>query len=551
LSRHAGQALVDQLAIHGAELAFTVPGESFLPVLDGFHGSPIRLIVCRHEANAANMAEAYGKLTGRPGICLVTRGPGATQASVGVHTAFQDSTPLILLIGQVARDTLEREGFQEVDYRKMFGSLAKWSAQIESAERIPELISRAFSVATSGRPGPVVLSLPEDVLAEDVDVPDALPYTHVRAYPGVPELERMRSLLARSRRPLAIVGGGGWTAQAAVDMRAFLEASEIPVAASYRCQDYVDNRSAVYAGHLTLGADPKLAQRVREADLLLVFGARLGEITTDDYTLVQPPNPRQTLVHAHLGADELGRVYRPEVAILASPPELAAALRALPTVDPAAWRDETRLAREDFLANMRHGPMAGDIDLAEVVAMLRARLPDDAIVSNGAGNHSVWVHRFWEYRQFRTQLAATSGSMGYGFPAALAAKLVHPERAVVCVSGDGDFLMAANELATAVRYELPIVVVVVNNAMYGTIRMHQERRYPGRVSGTELVNPEFAAFAESFGAYGELVPSTAEFPDALERALAIDLPAVLEVRVDPEQITPRTTLTELRAAGAA
>jgi acetolactate synthase-1/2/3 large subunit len=551
VSRHAGQLLVDQLAVHGAELAFTVPGESFLPVLDGFHGSPLRLIVCRHEANAANMAAAYAKLTGQPGICLVTRGPGATQASVGVHTAYQDSMPMILLVGQVAMDTIEREGFQEVDYRQMFGSLAKWAAQIESAERIPELISRAFSVATSGRPGPVVLSLPEDVLAEEIEVEDALPYTPVREHPGPAELERMRALLAGARRPLAIVGGGGWTGQAAADTRAFCEANEIPVAASYRCQDYVDNRSRVYAGHLTLGLDPKLAGRVREADLLLVLGARLGEITTSDYTLVEPPNPRQTLVHTHADADELGRVYRPELAIVATPPELAAALRALPPVDPIAWREETRQAREDFLANMRHDPMAGDVDLAQAVKALRERLPDDALITNGAGNHSVWVHRFWEYRDYGTQLAATSGSMGYGFPAAVAAKLVHPQRAVVCVSGDGDFLMSASELATAVRDELALVVVVVNNSMYGTIRMHQEHRYPDRVSGTDLFNPDFAELARSFGAYGEVVPATADFPDALERALAAERPAVLEVRVDPEQITPRATLAELRAAGRA
>jgi len=551
LSRHAGQVLVDQLVVHGADTVFTVPGESFLPVLDGLYGSPIRLVICRHEAGAANMADAYAKLTGRPGICLVTRGPGAAQAAVGIHTAFQDSTPVLLLVGQVGRDVLEREAFQEVDFRRMFGQLAKWTAQIDDPARIPELVSRAFSVATAGRRGPVVLALPEDMLSEELEVADARPYTTVRLHPGPEQLADLRRLLAGTSRPLAVVGGGGWSDPAARDFLAFAEANELPVTASFRCQDYVDNGSPVYAGHLTVGADPRLVARVREADLLLVVGARLGEITTSGYTLVEPPTPRQALVHVHPDPAELGRVYHPEVAIVATSPEFAAAVRRLEPVDAAAWREETREAREAYLANLRHEPMPGEVDLGEVMAELRRRLPDDAILANGAGNFSVWAHRFYEFRRYRTQLAPTSGAMGYGVPAAVAAKLVRPESPVVCIAGDGDFLMSASELATAVQYELPIVVVVFNNGMYGTIRMHQELRYPGRVSGTDLVNPDFAAYARAFGGHGETVRRTEEFADALERALEAGRPAVLDLHVDPEALTPRATLTELRRRATA
>ena len=543
MTRAGGQILVDQLVLHGADLAFCVPGESYLAVLDALHDAPVRLIVCRHEAGAANMADAYGKLTGRPGICLVTRGPGAAHASVGVHTAFQDSTPLILLVGQVASDQEEREAFQEVDYRRMFGPMAKWVAQVERADRIPEYVARAFATATSGRPGPVVLALPEDMLTSEADVADARPFRPVQPHPG--DLGALRELLAGAERPLAVLGGGGWTPAVSESLQAFLEANDVPAGAAFRRQDSIDNDSRCYVGDIGIGVNPKLAARVREADLLLVVGPRLGEITTSGYTLVEPPAPRQTLVHVHPGAEELGRVYQPALPILAGMEPFAAALREL-RVEPrwAAWRED---ARADYEEWQRHGPMPGEVDLGEVVAQLRQRLPRDTIVTNGAGNFSVWVHRFWRYHVHPSQLAPTSGAMGYGVPAAVAAKAVAPERTVLCVAGDGDFLMSGQELATAVQYELPILIVVVNNGMYGTIRMHQERQYPGRVVGTDLRNPDFAAYAQAFGAHGEVVERTEDFAGALERALEAGRPALLELRIDPEAITPRATLSEIRA----
>lgn len=548
MNRSGGQILVDQLQIHGVDLAFGVPGESYLPVLDALRDSTIRYVICRHEGGAANMADAYGKLTGRPGVCLVTRGPGATNASVGVHTAFQDSTPMVVLIGQVARGMMEREAFQEIDFRQMFGPMAKWVAQIDSAARIPELVSRAFHVATSGRPGPVVLALPEDMLREQAVAEDAARYTAVQAHPGADDLGRLRELLAGAQRPFVLVGGGPWSTQASLDVQAFCEANDLPVGASFRCQDYVDNTARVWAGHVGIGLDPRLAARVREADLLLVVGARLGEMTTGGYTLLDVPRPKQGLVHVHAGAEELGRVYQPDLAINSGLPQFAAAARALEPVDSSAWRARTEEAHAEYLETLQHGPMPGELDLGEVLACLRRRLPADAIITNGAGNFSIWAHNFYAFRGFPTQLAPTSGAMGYGLPAAVTAKLVHPERTVVCFAGDGDFLMTGQELATAMQYGLPLVVLVINNGMYGTIRMHQEHRYPGRVSGTELVNPNFARYAEAFGAFGEVVERTEQFEGAFERALAAARPALLELRVDPEGITPRQTLTQIREA---
>jgi acetolactate synthase-1/2/3 large subunit len=546
VSRSGGKLLADQLAVHGTEVAFCVPGESYLDLLDGLYASPIRLITCRHEASAANMAEAYGKLTGRPGVCMVTRGPGATHAAVGVHTAFQDSTPLILLIGQVSSAQEEREAFQEVDYRRMFGPLAKWVAQIDRVDRIPELIARAYATACSGRPGPVVLALPEDMLAAESDAPDAPRFRRVQASPAPADIDALRDLLAGATRPFAIVGGGGWTPAASAGMRSFLEANVVPAGAAFRRQDAIDNDSPSYVGDVGIGINPALAGRVRDADLLLVVGPRLGEMTTSGYTLLDVPKPKQTLVHVHPGAEELGRVYQADLPILAGMEQFAAAVRDL-RVEPR-WAAETTQARSDYEAWQRHEPMPGPVDLGEVVAQLRARVPA-AIVCNGAGNHTVWVHRFWRFHDFPSQLAPTSGAMGYGVPAAVAAKAVHPERDVVCFSGDGDFLMSGQELATAVQYDLPIVIIVVDNGMYGTIRMHQERHFPGRVVGTDLVNPDFAAYARAFGAHGETVERTEEFAPALERSLTAGVPAVIAVRIDPEAITPRTTLSAIRGGG--
>jgi len=551
LTRSGGQVLVDQLVLHGTELAFGVPGESYLAVLDALHDAPLRLVVTRHEGGAANMAEAYGKLTGRPGVCMVTRGPGATHAANGVHTAFQDSTPMLLLIGQVARDTVGREGFQELDYRAMYGAIAKWATQVDSARRLPEIVARAFALATSGRPGPVVLALPEDMLTDEVDVADARAHRRVAAAPGAGEMARLGELLAGADAPLAIVGEGGWSARTGADIAAFAEAQALPVAASFRCQDYVDNASPAYVGHAALAMDPALARRIREADLLVAIGGRLGEIPTAGYTLVRPEGRSQRLVHVHPDPDELGAVHQPELAIVSGLEAFAAAARALEPAGAGRRAGLLEAARGEYernLAEVRELP--GPLQLSAVMADLRERLPAEAILTNGAGNFSVWAHRYYEFHRYPTQLAPRSGSMGYGLPAAIAAKAVHPDRPVVCLAGDGDFMMTGQELATAVQEELGVVVLVVNNAMYGTIRMHQERHYPGRIVGTDLRNPDFVAYARAFGAHAALVERSEDFGPALGEALQCGRPAVIELRVDPQAITPRQTLDEIRAAAS-
>jgi acetolactate synthase I/II/III large subunit len=556
--RTGGQIVADQLVANGIEAAFCLPGESYLAVLDALYDTPTRLITCRHEAGAANMAVAYGKLTGRPGVCLVTRGPGATQASVGVHTAAQDSAPLLLLVGQVARGVRGRESFQELDVPAVFGPMAKWAAEADDPGRLPELLARAFEVATSGRPGPVVLALPEDVLAATARVADARPVRPLA--PGVAPagLARLRELLGGARRPLVIAGGPGWTDAAAGDLRAVAEASRLPVAVSWRSQDVLDNRSASYVGDLGVSTNPALAERVRAADLVVAVGPRLGEITTGGYRLLEAPVPRQRLVHVHPGLAELGRLYQPDLAVNAAVGPFLAAWRSVPPVRGDAWAAWTEAARSNYQAWVRpwpaEGPAAGGgtapgpgrVDLGQALAALRERLPDDAIVASGAGNYSIWVHRYFQFRRHGTQLAPKSGAMGFGLPAALAAKVVHPGRTVVAVAGDGDFLMCGQELATAVQHGLDVVVLVVDNAMYGTIRMHQERVYPGRVIATGLNNPDFAALAEAYGAAGETVAATADVPAALDRALGAGRPAVVALKVDPEAIAPGLTLSALR-----
>ena len=539
--RTGGQILVDQLELNGADLAFCVPGESYLPVLDALYDSPIRLVTCRHEQGAANAAEAYGKLTGRPGICLVTRGPGATQAAVGVHTAKQDSSPLLLLVGQVPRAFRGREAWQELDYAEVFGGIAKAAWEIDAVERIPEHRTEALSLAVSGRPGPVVLSLPEDVLSDEADVADGARVAARRIAPKEEDVARVRELLAAAERPLVVVGEGGWTAETSRDVQALCEANALPVAVSFRCQDYVDNRSPSYAGILGVAMDEALAARLRDADVVLAIGGRLGEVPTRRYTLLHG----QTLIHVHPDRGELGRVHDTTLAVEATLPEAAAALRALEPVEPR-WRPWTEAARDDYESTLRHEPMEGDVDLGEIMAFLRERLPGDAVQTCGAGNFTVWAHRFAEFTQFGTQACPRSGSMGYGLPAAVAAQLVHPERVVVCFTGDGDFVMSSPELATAVQYDLPIVVLLVNNGMYATIRMHQERAYPRRVIGTDLRNPDFPALARAYGAHGERVGRTEDFEAAFERALASDKPSVLELPVDAERISPRVKLSDLR-----
>ncbi|MDM8349570.1 thiamine pyrophosphate-binding protein [Pseudomonas sp. sp1636] len=551
--RSGGQILVDALRINGVERAFCVPGESYLAVLDALHDArdEIDLVVCRQEGGAAYMAEAYGKLTGKPGICFVTRGPGATNASVGVHTAYQDSTPMILFIGQVARDQMDREAFQEIDYRRMFGQLAKWVVQVDDARRLPELLSQAFHRAVNGRPGPVVVALPEDMLTDCVAVADAGPCRRIEASPAAADLQAMDELLNQAQRPLLIVGGGGWTAAAVADIQRFAERRQLPVAASFRCQDLFDNGHPNYAGDLGLAAGPKLLQAVRDADLLLVVGARMGEITSGGYSLLEIPVPRQQLVHVHAGIEELGRVYQPTLAINSGMAAFAAQAATLAPDRNPRHADWIHSLNGHYLANLDCPPSPGPVQLGEIMAWLRERLPSDAILTNGAGNYAVWVQRFYQYRGFRTQLGPTNGSMGYGVPAGIAAKISAPQRMVVAFAGDGCFMMNGQELATAAQYGANLIVIVVNNGMYGTIRMHQERHYPGRVSGTTLHNPDFAALARAYGVHGEVVAATAEFPAAFERAAQAGMPALIEIRVDPEALTPRQSLSQIRAQALA
>ncbi|GAB7523292.1 thiamine pyrophosphate-binding protein [Paraburkholderia sp. 2C] len=545
LPRNGGKILVDALVRNGVDTVYCVPGESYLAVLDALHDAHgVRTIVTRHEGAASNMADAYGKLTGRPGICFVTRGPGATHASNGVHTAREDSTPMILFIGQVERGFIGRGGFQEVDYRQMFGGLAKWVTEIDSLERIPEIVAKAFSVALSGRPGPVVLALPEDVLFGEGTVSDAPAVRVTQAAPAPDSMNELHALLAAAQRPLVVVGGTGWDDEASAAFKRFIVANNLPVAASFRRQDLFDNRDPHYVGQLGLGVSPKLAERAREADLLLVVGSRLAETTSSGYTVVQSPAPLQTLVHVHPDPQELGRTFQARLPINAGMREFAHALGKLePVVAP--WRAWTEAARADYVAHSTPQPNADikGVDLGQVVAHLNDVLPDDAVIANGAGNYTVWVHRFYRYRRPATELAPTNGAMGYGFPAAIAAKLQNPARTVVAFAGDGCFMMYPQELATAMQFGAPLVVIVVNNSMLATIRMHQEREYPGRVSATDLANPDFVAFAKAFGAHAERVERTEDFPAAFERAQRAGVAALIELRTDPRQITPVARLS--------
>jgi acetolactate synthase-1/2/3 large subunit len=542
-----GQLIVEALEANGVERLYCVPGESYLAVLDALHDSKIRTIVCRQEGGAAMMADCHGKLTGKPGICFVTGGPGATNASAGVHIAMQDSTPMILFIGQVARSFRDREAFQEVDYRRFFGGIAKWVTEIDEPARVPELVTRAFAVATSGRPGPVVIALPEDVLTEKAEAPAAQPYTPVETSPSPGQITELRGLLANAQRPIAILGGSRWSEAAKGGIEKTAEAWALPVGCSFRRQMLFDHLHPCYAGEVGIGINPGLANYIKQADLVLMVGARLGEMPSSDYTLLKSPYPDQKLVHVHPDPSELGRVYRPTLAINASPHAFVAALAELKPAAPPAWEDETTALHGAYLAwstPPETGP--GPVQMGPIMSYLETVLPDDAVITNGAGNFAIWVHRFRRSRRFGTQAAPTSGSMGYGTPAAVAAKELFPDRLVVAFAGDGCFLMNGQEFATAVQYHLPIVVIVVNNGMYGTIRMHQEREYPGRVVATDLKNPDFAALARAYGGHGETVERTADFAPAFERARASGKPSIIEVRLDPEAITPTRTLSDIR-----
>ena len=545
--RTGGQIIVDCLRLHGVNTVFCVPGESYLATLDAFYDvqEEIKLVVCRQEGGVSNMAEAWGKMTGKPGIGFVTRGPGATNASIGIHTAQQDSTPLILFIGQIARDMSEREAFQEVDYRRMFGEMTKWVAQIENAARIPEMISRAFHVATSGRPGPVVLALPEDMQTERAVADAGRSCRATQAYPGNSDMEVFRKMLADARKPLVLAGGGGWTQKACNDLTTFAEANTLPVATAFRRQDLIDNRHPCFAGVVGLGINPKLKNRLDDTDLLIVLGTQLGEIVSGGYTYFTFPKPKQTMVHIAAGVDEIDKVYQADLGINAGMAEFCAAATDLPPVD-TPWSGETKAAHEDYVAFSTPAEMPGNVNYSEIIGWLSDNLPEDAIITNGAGNYTVWVHRFFRYKQYGTQLAPQSGAMGYGVPSGVAAGIRHPDRVVVSFNGDGCFQMNGLEIGTAVQYGTKTIFIVVNNGMYGTIRMHQETHYPKRKSGTDLYNPDFAALARSYGAIGETVTNTSDFADVFERCCAANGPSLIELVIEPDAVLPTNTLSAIQ-----
>ena len=535
MQRHGGKILIDQLVLNGVDRVFSVPGESFLAALDALHDADIPNIVCRHEGGAAMMAEASGKLTGRPGIAFVTRGPGATNASAGIHVARQDSTPMILFVGQIDTGHRDREAFQEVDFRGMFAPLAKWVAEIDDTARIPEYVARAFAVATSGRPGPVVLSLPENVLSAMADTPDAMPPRRLTAPVDALARDALK-WLSSAERPMLIIGGPHWSSQAATDLAAFADTQTLPVALGFRRQDYLDNRHPAYAGDLNVGPNPALVARLRAADRLLVLGSRLGDIETQGYTLAGPE-----IMHVHAGAEEPGTVHPTAFAATARATDMIAALAKLPAAGPG-WPDHQAAARADYDAWTAPRETPGDVKLERIVAHLSDTLPDDAIVTNGAGNYAAWLHRYFTYKDHGTQLAPTSGSMGYGLPAAIAASLAHPNRTVVCLAGDGCFQMTCNEMSTAMQHGATPIVIVADNGRYGTIRMHQERQYPGRVSGTDLANPDFAALARAYGGFGATVTRTADFPHALAKARDSGTLAVINLKLDPRALSPGADL---------
>ena len=545
--RHGGKVLVDQLEAQGVSTAFTVPGESFLAALDGLHDSNrIRTIICRQEGGASMMAEAWGKITGQAGVCFVTRGPGAANAMSGLHVAQQDSTPLVLFVGMPALEHEDREAFQEIEVKRLFSSFVKWAAVIRQTDRIPEYVSRAFHVASSGRPGPVVLGLPEDMLAAACEATDAKPAHVAHAQPAAADVALLGEKLAKASRPLMIVGGPGWSRDIQDAVQAFADRFDLPVAPAFRYQDYIDNRHRCHVGCAGIGIDPALGAAIKTADVLIVVGARLGEMTTSQYSLLDIPNPKQFLVHVHPSPDELGTVYRADLPIASSAQAFAGVLRELVPPHDKPWSNLRSELRASFEKTLEPIPLPGAVKLAEVVRIVSRMLPDDGIVTNGAGNYAAFVHRYFEYKGYRTQLAPTSGSMGYGLPAAIAAKLAYPQRPVVNFQGDGCFLMTGQELATAVQYALPIVTIIVNNGTYGTIRMHQERDYPNRVIGTTLVNPDFAAYARSFGAEGVVVEATKDFAHVFGAALSRTGPTIIELKIDPEAISPRKTLTDIR-----
>ncbi|MGB7079424.1 MAG: thiamine pyrophosphate-binding protein [Xanthobacteraceae bacterium] len=546
--RSAAEVLVAQLRIHGVQHVFCVPGESYLAVLDAFHDSDLTVTVCRQEAGASMMAEAVGKVTGRPGVCFVTRGPGATNGAHGIHIAQQDSSPLVMFVGQVGRDMREREAFQELDYRAVFGSMTKWTTEIDDPARVPEIVSRAFYTAANGRPGPVVIAIPEDMLVERIAVDDAPPYAPVETSPGPAEMAKFAEMLGAARAPIMLLGGSRWSQDACDRIGRFAEKYALPVATTFRRGSLFDQTHPCYAGDLGIGPNPRLLERVKSSDLVMMVGGRLGELPSQGYTLFDIPRPQVPFVHVHPGAEELGRVYSPHLAIHATPTAFAAALEQLDFAKvPKAPAGDAKAAHADYLQwTDAATAQPGGVNFGAVMVWLRDNLPADAILCNGAGNYAAWIHRFFRFHRFGSHVAPASGSMGYGVPAAVAMKRLYPDRPVVCLAGDGDFLMNGQEFATAVQYDLPFTTIIVDNGMYGTIRMHQEREYPGRVSATKLRNPDFAAYARAFGGFGVSVERTEDFPAAFAAAQGSGKPAVVRLAIDPEAITPVTTLTKIR-----
>ena len=548
--RTAAEVLVDQLRIHGVRHVFCVPGESYLAVLDAFHDSDLNVTVCRQEGGACMMAEAIGKVTGRPGVCFVTRGPGATNASPGIHIARQDSTPLVMFVGQVARDMREREAFQELDYRAVFGSMTKWTTEIDDPARVPEIVSRAFHTAANGRPGPVVVAIPEDMLTERIAVSDAPPFALIETSPGPAEMEKFAQMLSAARSPIMLLGGSRWSQDASDAVARFAQKYALPVATTFRRAHLFDALHPCYAGDLGIGPNPKLIERIKGADLVILLGGRLGELPSQSYTLFDIPRPHVPFVHVHPGAEELGRVYSPNLAIHATPTAFAAALEKLAL--PRPLRGQADAAHADYLEwTEKPTEQPGAVNFGAIMVWLRDNLASDAIICNGAGNYAAWIYRFFRMRRFGQHVAPTAGSMGFGVPAAVAMKRFFPDRPVVCVAGDGDFLMNGQEFATAVQYNLPFTILIADNSLYGTIRMHQEREYPGRISATELRNPDFSAYARAFGGFGASVERTEDFPAAFKEAQASGKPAIIRLAIDPEAITPVTTLSKIRAKSLA
>lgn len=547
-SRTGARILVDALEAHGLRHAFGVPGESYLAVLDALKDSKIDFTICRQESGAAFMAEAAGKLTGKPGLCFVTRGPGMTNASAGIHVAQQDSTPMILIAGQIPRNFRHREAFQEIDVRAVFGTMAKWVVEIDDPARIPEFVARAVRLATQGRPGPVVMTLPEDMLVEEVVTEDLAAFEPVEIAPSLSDMAKLQKLLWAAEKPFVIVGGSRWNEQAVASVVRFAERFDIPVGASFRRQMLFPNQHDCYAGDVGTGPNPKLSQRIKDADLVLAFGARLSEWPTQGYTLLTAPDPGRNFVHVHAGIEELGRVFQPTLGINATPVAFAAALESVQPPQEIRWREWRKSTRDDYLAWSEPLPkIPGNVQMSTIVDWLRKNLPADTVMCSGAGNFSIWLHRFYRHPKFGTQLAPISGTMGYGFPAAVAAAKLDPKRPVLCFAGDGDFLMTGQELATAMQYGLAPKIFVIDNGTYGTIRMHQEKEYPGRVFGTDLQNPDFAVYARAFGADGFTIDSDKDAIKTVEAAMASKKAAVVHVKIATDAITPSTTISALRA----